>query len=234
MLRNWSAIDFEESPTLKEESSNSSETKENLGTNRSNALSTDKSMKKIAYKSKKSRQTGFLSRSVKKNIPKSKRNNSERKRLLTVTKMNSDKISRKSTTHSTYKNEWKDKSSGSLLPPINKIVKWQSSNSSKNSFNSNFASDIKKKMSREFVFTHQKTMLKPIPKHRRQAEVMQEYPKVHGNRSPVKPVVLKRLSDPLEIKNTEYLRNFDLSVKNRCNKWYDTEWTCIKPLQLYR
>lgn len=142
---------------------------------------------------------------MKKKLPKSKRNESAKKRLLTVNKINSEKLTRKGTTNS-YKGEVHSKPKGSslLFPPINKPVKAKSTGGSKKRFDSNFATDVKRTMNREFIFKQQKATYRPEVKHRRLTELVSGWNEKEIKGSMARKSEIKRMSDPLELINSGY------------------------------
>lgn len=158
----------------------------------------------------------LLNKSIKKKYVKTKRNKSARKRLLTVNKLNGEKLGRNNTSNSTYKQDNTDRSTQGtpLFPPIAKVTKCQSSNSSKASFCSNFASDIKQKANKEFVFKHSKAASKPLFQAKHLTDFSAECSNLAASNLSYKQNIIKRLSDPIELTRKDYLRNFNFTTKN--------------------
>jgi hypothetical protein len=136
-----------ESPIDKISSNCSSDIKEGNTNFISNILSTSKA-KKFTLKSRQN----IINRSSRKRLSRSKRNKSAKKRPQLGAKLNTDRISRKVTQYSSSKKENKDKNKSTLFPPIHKVEKRKTSSEGSNSYNSNFAKNIKQKMKQEFVF----------------------------------------------------------------------------------
>lgn len=216
-----------ESPNDKISSNLSSETREGDANFISNILSASKN-KKFYIKSRQN----ILNKSSKKRLSKSKRKMSAKKRPQFCQKLNTDRIPRKATQHRSSKKENKDRNKSTLFPPIRKFEKCKTSNESSSHYNSNFANNIKQKMKQEFVFKQSAQWNLKKPQSKRLSDFVSEM-RSDWNKFAEMNRKAKRLSDPIEMMNSNYLTNFNSTAKNASSPISKAD--CFSsPIKLYR
>lgn len=145
----------------------------------------------VLMKSKISRHSRFSKKStikVKKGKKSNFQNRSVKKRFLTMNKAYNKKFN--------TQRRNKDKF---LLPPIYNGVKISNTGYKKPSFIGNFSDSLKQKINPKKLSNFGK-----------------ESSRIMRHRSPLKGSIFKKLSDPMEIQNNKYVRNYNFSVKKQC------------------